>query len=139
MKNDNNRCALAATCAVAAELSRRGYDVAFTLGNVPRLDLIASVPDGQPFKIQVKGIRNQNGLWVQSTFFKAKPQDDLFLIIVLMAKPNIENSALFRFFILSHRQAIAEGKAMPVPFEQGLNWGPLKKYENRWDTLPPLP
>jgi hypothetical protein len=107
----NYHTSLAAALAVGAEMSRRGYDVAFTLGNTPRIDLLASVPDGRPFKIQVKGISKPWGFFLQTSFLRAKIQRDLYLVVVVVARHALqEKSTGFRFFILSHADAKREGK-----------------------------
>jgi hypothetical protein len=135
----NYHTSLAATLAVGAELSRRGYDVAFTLGNTPRIDLLASVPDGRPFKVQVKGISKPWGFFLQESFFRAKLQRNLYLVVVVVARHPLQaKSTAFRFFVLSHGDAKREGENMRVPYESGLNWGSIKNYENKWGKLPPL-
>ena len=145
MARKTHHTSLAATFAVGAELSRRGYDVAFTIGNTVRIDLICGVPDGEEFKVQVKGISNPAGFYVQKSFFEAPPQDTLFLIVVLVPKPG-DNSAM-RFFILSHKEAIIESDKMPKStrdgrpigqHDDGLYWGSITPYENNWNKLPSL-
>jgi hypothetical protein len=46
----------AAQFAVASELYKRGYRVAFTLGNQPAVDLMVRSPTEKLFKIDVKGL-----------------------------------------------------------------------------------
>jgi len=102
---------------------------------------LCAVPDGQPFKIQVKGISNPNGFWVQKAFFEAHLQQELFLIIVLV--PPAADTSL-RFFVLSHSDAQQESSKMPTRKRDGrlyqngsgLNWGSIKPYEDKWDKLP---
>ena len=54
----------AAQFYAAAELTRRGYQVAFTLGNAPRTDLLVSTPnDDLQFKIDVKGQSTRTFGW----------------------------------------------------------------------------
>src|ERR1017187_2152997 len=113
MARNKYHTSTAAIFAVAAELSRKGYNVGFTVGNRPRFDLFCGVPDGESFKIQVKGISNANGLYVQESFFTARPQDNLFIIIVLVPKPEEPEDCPFRFFILSHEDARREAENMP--------------------------
>jgi hypothetical protein len=149
MKRAVQHTSSAAVLATGAELSRRGYDVTFTLGNTRRVDMLCSVPDGQPFKIQVKGISNETGLWIDDKFFQGGIQRDLFLVVVLV--PPLSGDARFRFFILKHADAKDESSKMPqkkrdgTPFGPsrqkgpGLNWGLLKPYENAWDKFPTIP
>jgi hypothetical protein len=136
----NHHTSTAAAFAVGAELSRRGYDVAFTRGNSPRIDLLATVPDGPSFKVQVKGISKAWGFFVQESFFRAPLQTDLFLVIVLVARePREEGCLPFRFFVLSHSDAKHEGGKMVIPFERGLNWGSVAAYEDSWGKFPKVP
>ncbi len=125
----------AALFAVGSELSRRGYVVAFSIGNVARIDLLCTAPDGRTFKVQVKGISNKAGFYVQESFFTAKPQSDLFLVVVYVPKKDDESPC--QFFILSHEDAIRENKKMKGP-DYGLNWGSVTSYENKWGILPAI-
>ena len=145
MIRNNHHTSVAATLAVGAELSRRGYDVAFTVGNTPRIDLLCSVPDGKPFKVQVKGISNRAGFYIQQSFFTASLQNDLFLIVVWVPKP--EDNSVSRFFVLSHKDAIKESSKMPrsrrdgrriEKHDAGLNWGSITPYQDKWERLPSL-
>jgi hypothetical protein len=126
--------------ATGAELSRRGYDVAFTLGNTPRLDLLCSAPNGVAFKVQVKGISHPSGFYMQPPFLTSRADNELFLVVVFVPL----NEKAFRFFILSHKEAIAESRKMPKkrqdgrPYTKGsgLNFGSVTPYESAWETFP---
>jgi hypothetical protein len=136
MKRAMQQTASAAVLGVGAELSRRGYDVTFTLGNTRKVDMLCSVPDGFPFKIQVKGISNPNAFYIDKSFFEGDAQDDLFLVVVLVPQ---EDASPIRFFVLSHGEAKNEFAKMPThkrdgrPYinGSGLNWGSVKSYEMR--------
>jgi hypothetical protein len=127
--------------AVAAELSRRGYDITLTLGNTRKVDMLCSVPDGSLFKIQVKGISNPNGFYIDKSFFEGVTQKDLFLVVVLVPK---EAASPFQFFVLSHAEAKKEFSKMrthkrdrrPYPNGNGLNWGSIESYRGAWGTFP---
>ena len=142
MRRATQHTSSAAVLATGAELSRRGYDVTFTLGNTRRVDMLCSVPDGQSFKIQVKGISTANAFYIDKSFFEGGAQPDLFLVVVLV--PPLGDVSPFRFFVLSHADAKNEFSKMPTrkrdgrPYESGsgLNWGSLKPYENAWDKFP---
>jgi hypothetical protein len=143
MKRATQHTSSAAVLAVGAQLSRLGYDIAFTLGNTRKVDLLCSVPDGSPFKTQVKGISNPNGFYIDKSFFKGVVQEDLFLVVVLVPKTD---SSPFRFFVLSHAEAKKEFERRPThkqdgrPYEKGsgLKWGSVKPYENSWGKFPAL-
>jgi hypothetical protein len=145
MKRATQHTSSAALLATGAELSRRGYDVTFTLGNTRRVDMLCSVPDGRPFKIQVKGISTANAFYIDKSFFEGDTQQDLFLVVVLV--PPLDKDPPFRFFILNHADAKNEFSKMPqkkrdgtpIVKDWGLNWGPVARYEDAWDKFPPIP
>jgi len=145
MKRAIQHTSSAAIFAIGAELSRRGYDVTFTLGNTARIDMLCAVPDSEElFKIQVKGISTANAFYIDKSFFEGQIQANLFLVVVLVP-PSGEESP-FRFFVLSHDDAVKEFAKMPKtkrdgrPYENGfgLNWGSVKNYENAWEKFPIL-
>lgn len=143
MKRTNQHTAWAATFSSAAELSRRGYDVTFTMGNTPRIDLLCSVPDadGKSFKVQVKGISGKYGFWVQKLFFEVPTQNDLYLVVVLVPR---DDELPLEFFILAHKEAQKAFESTPKikkdgrRYESGfgLNWGSITPYENKWASFP---
>jgi hypothetical protein len=143
MRRSTHHTSWAAAFAVAAELSRRCYDVAFTVGNTPRYDLFCTGPSNTAFKIQVKGISNAAAFWVQYQFFSTQTEEDLFLVVVLV--PRRIKDGGFRYFILSHHEAKEAFAKLPThkkdgrkydPNESGLTWGSITPYENAWPTLP---
>jgi hypothetical protein len=83
-ERDKQQTSSAAVLAIGAELSRRGYDVTFTLGNTRRVDMLCSVPNGPLFKIQVKGISGEWGFYIDKSFFEGETQQNLFLVVVLV-------------------------------------------------------
>jgi hypothetical protein len=103
--------------------------------------MLCSVPDGSPFKIQVKGISNSAGFYIDKSFFEGAAQKDLFLVVVLVPK---DLGRPLRFFVLSHAQAKEEFDKMPTHKKNGtpitsgfgLNWGSVTPYEDKWHTFP---
>jgi hypothetical protein len=63
-----HRTQWAAQFAVASELCKREYEVAFTMGNHPSVDLMVTSPEQISFGIDVKGLYNRN-FWA----VRAKP------------------------------------------------------------------
>lgn len=138
-----HRTQWAAQFAVASELCKRGYEVAFTMGNHPNVDLMATSPKQVPFGIDVKGLYRPN-FWAVT----AKPiKAGLYYVFAFVpdAAPN-------RFFILDQAQvnaeiaaeierararALAKGrtgdKAHVFP---GIGWKFAEKHENAWGVLP---
>ena len=144
MARATQHTASAAVLGTGAELSRRGYDVTFTLGNTRRVDMLCSVPDGRPFKVQVKGTSNQNAFYIDKAFFDGEVQTDLFLVVVLVPKEGDDSSP--RFFVLSRADAKKEFDKLPKvrrdgrPFKTGggLNWGSITPYERAWSKFPAI-
>lgn len=130
--------------ATGAELSRRGYDVTFTLGNTRKVDMLCAVPDGRTFKVQVKGLSNRNGFYIDKSFFDGTTQRDLYLAVVYV--PPVGADGPMEFHILSHAQAQREFAKMPThkkdgrpyPNGSGLNWGSVLPYKDAWGAFPSL-
>ena len=142
-RRSTHRTQWAAQFAVASELCKKGYEVAFTVGNHPNVDLMATSPSGVSFGIDVKGLYRRN-FWA----VKAKPfKSGLFYILAF-----VPDDAPNRFFILDQTQVNAEiaaeieraifrarskgrtdTKAEVFP---GLGWKFAEQYEDAWKTLP---
>lgn len=142
MGRSRHHTAWAGALAVAAELSRRGYDAALTLGNTPALDLLSTSPRGTPFKIQVKSLTKPNAVLIRTSMLEQEPQSDLFFAIVIV--PSSDNAPL-EFRIMTHKEVVAPCRnARRVrrdgrphrPGMDGLNWGMVKPYLGGWGKLP---
>lgn len=94
-----HRTQWAAQFAVASELCKKGYQVAFTMGNHPTVDLMVCSPGGESFSIDVKGVYKPNFWVVKKKEFK----DKLFYIFAYV--PDNENN---RYFILNQSQVNAK-------------------------------
>ena len=128
----------AAQFYAAAELTRRGYLVAFTLGNAPATDLLAISTGGVKFMVDVKGLSSKN-FWLVR---EREPQDDLYYVLVYLPS----DLKLPEFFILKSgelmdaikklkKQTHAAGKKW-VDSGAGIDWGTALSYGNRWNILP---
>ena len=143
LRRSVHRTQWAAQFAVASELCKLGYEVAFTMGNHPSVDIMVTSPGGVSFGIDVKGLYKRN-------FFVLKPKErraDLFYVLAF-----VPNDAPNRFFILSQEQAnqaVAEGQehsrqlaiAKGKPVEQAdqfpcVSWRRAEVFKNCWPTLP---
>ena len=94
-----HRTQWAAQFAVASELCKRGYEVAFTMGNHPSVDIMVKSPGGVSFGIDVKGLYKKN-FWV----VKPKPlRDSLYYVFAFVPDdgPN-------EFFVLNQAEVNAE-------------------------------
>ncbi len=120
----------------AAELTRRGCVVSFTMGNhTPVADLMVGIPDKRkPFWVDVKGQVGRNGWIVRSK----QPRADLYYVLVFIGRSRADD----RFFILSqqeterlsqqHKEAHPNA---PKGLGGGFTWKAAEKYEDRWETL----
>ncbi len=128
----------AAQFFAAAELTRRGYLVSFTLGNAPEVDLQVMSPGGRHFLIDVKGLASKN-FWL----IRERPaREGLFYVLVYLP-PAPEPP---QFFILSSETAMAEAATLRLKTlaagktwaesGAGLNWGTARLFSDRWNLLP---
>ena len=126
----------AAQFAVASQLCKRGYEVAFTLGhNTPLADLMVISPiEKQHFLIDVKGLSSKNPWLVK----RKEPRDALFyaLAFVPLNGPG-------RFFILAQTDAnrlVEEHFARPSKRQKkgwdGFKFDAPKDFEDNWALLP---
>ena len=132
----NHSTQWAAQFAVASELCKRGYEVAFTSGNAtPLVDLIVVSPIGKvPFLVDVKGLYRRNP-WI----VKRNPaRQNLFYILAFVPRdePN-------RFFILTQADAnkliqdelTRLGRADNYRVT-GFVWKLAENFEDKWKKLP---
>ena len=122
--------------AVASELCKRGYEVAFTSGHTtPVADMMAVSPiKKEMFLVDVKGLYRKNPWLIK----RKTARGNLFYILAFV--PIGDNN---RYFILSQRSAtdliVAElqrlSRADDYPIRDSLsNWASFMK--NAWNALP---
>jgi hypothetical protein len=139
IKRKNHYTEWAALFATGAELARRGYDVALTLGNTPKVDLLCSVPNGELFKVQVKGMSDRSGNFIQPHFFDDKEDPGLLFITVNVPSGDKEP---FEFFIMTHGdiksvlEGLNEKKKKTVREGWGFTYKEIKNYKDKWEKLP---
>jgi hypothetical protein len=126
----------AAQFAVASELCKRGYEVAFTLGhNTPLADLMVISPiQKKHFLIDVKGLRKRNP-WIVK---RKDAYADLYYVLVFLAV-----EALNEFFILPQKVAndlVAKHLERPTkatkPRWDGFSFSAPQAYRGKWEILP---
>jgi len=115
----------AAQFAVASELCKREYQVALTMGNHPKADLMAISPKGVPFTVDVKGLAAKNPWFVRR---KAKT-DNLFYVLACVP-PGKAN----QFFIMS--QATANELIRGDTSSSDILWNTGLPHLDKWDILP---
>ena len=126
----------AAQFAVASELCKRGYEVAFTSGHTtPVADLMVVSPEKKEmFLVDVKGLYRKNP-WI----IKRKAQRANLFYILAFVPSNEPN----QFFVLTQQQVARlirdELKRLKRPDDYrvtGFVWKLAVKYKDAWDSLP---
>ncbi len=124
----------AAQFETAAELTKRGFTVSFTMGqSTPVADLLAMSPSGAMCSIDVKGQSNKS-YWI----IKPKPKTaGLHYVLCL-----VQVSQRSRFFVLTQDEvtALSDAQASRAtkhdPRFSGFNWGTAIAFEERWEKIP---
>lgn len=119
---------LAGEFFVAAELSRRGFNVALTMGNAKRVDLIIE-DQGRTIPIQVKAIaKRQNVGWPMPTDISKIIGGVIYVLVVLGAvdvRP--------QYFILSGSDVRRLTKVYKT--RAILDISRVKPFENNWSLI----
>lgn len=87
---------------VAAELTRRGYRVSFTLGTAPSTDLVAISPKGEQFKVEVKTKRKEGS----SGLVRTVPKDSNLYYVLVVSRPK-DDFPPPKFWVLTSREVKA--------------------------------
>ena len=138
-----HRTQWAAQFAVASELCKRGYEVAFTMGNHPSVDLLVNSPNQIAFSVDVKGLYKKN-FWAVRNKEKKR---NLFYILAF-----VPDEGQNRFFILTQdrvneeievdltlarTRAAKKGRSTEkLGNFPGIAWGRAEATENAWGILP---
>ncbi len=136
----------AAQFFVAAELTRKGYIISFTLGNAPETDLhVSNIDSSIQFRVDVKGHSKKNFWEIK---FK-EPKEDLYYILVdvfldsmnqpiyyiLTSKEIMQEWKDYRKHIVKQRRQTGK-EPPPDDWRWGIRHTQAEKYKNRWDKLP---
>ncbi|MCX6032220.1 MAG: hypothetical protein NT169_23365 [Chloroflexi bacterium] len=127
----------AAQFFAAAELTRRGYLVALTLGNAQRADLLVESQTGEKFSVDVKGLKTHN--WWLVTERDDHPD---YYILVYVPKPGnppeyflLSGAEMATEMNLVRQSALAKGQVW-TGRGSGIHWSTGAKYQDRWGVLP---
>ena len=120
---------------VAAELAKRGYLVALTMGNAKAVDLFVE-RDGRTICVQVKAIARRRYAGWPLPFDKAKikPKSNLFgsdIIWVCVVLNDIDEPPAY--FVLAPKDVLKLGEWYST--RAILNVSRVKEYEGRWDLI----
>lgn len=118
---------------VAAELAKRNFQVALTLGNAKGIDLFATNQlTEKTFEIEVKTLRKKPNCFTLN--FKRVKSEKIFIFVYLN---EIQTSP--QYYILTGEELKSDPKHYyGSSFEssrQTVNHGPLQIHEGRWDKL----
>jgi hypothetical protein len=126
--SDRNCTHLAGEYFVAAELYRRGYSIAITIGNAKAIDLYAE-KDTRAVNIQVKAIKNRkSGGW---PMMKGKVIDNVIYVFVCLNDPPYPPA----YFVCTSREARSKVKQYPTRGIIGLTKLRSERYMDRWDKI----
>lgn len=128
----------AAQFYVAAELTRRGYLVSMTLGNAPKVDLLAVSLERVQFMVDVKGQATKN-FWLIK---RQEARNDLFYVLVYLppdySKPDffiLESLEIVRLWDEHRGKLLSKGKPFSENF-LGINWSTPFPFKDKWEKLP---
>jgi hypothetical protein len=125
---DRNSTHLAGEYFVAAELYRRGYSVAMTLGNAKAIDLFAET-DGRTVNVQVKAIRNKKSIgW---PIMHEAIKDNVVYVLICLNDPGTPPEC----FICTSEEARERTKQYSTRGIIDLNRVRDDKYRERWDKV----
>ncbi len=120
---------------VAAELTRRGYIVAFTLGNCPVFDMMVRIPGtNESFSVDVKGSANKLG-W----FMHRKEQcPGLYYVLVYASGDRKLNEDMFYLLTQEEVNVLLDDDEKKYPNNKvpGLGFKQVERFKDHWDTLP---
>jgi hypothetical protein len=125
---DRNSTHLAGEYFVAAELYRRGYSVAMTLGNAKAIDLFAEY-DAHTVNVQVKAIRNKKSIgW---PIMRDAIKDNIIYVLICLNDPGTPSE----YFICTSEEARERTKQYSTRGIIDLSRVNDHQYRERWDKI----
>lgn len=128
---DKNKTNLAGEFFVAAELSKRGFIVALTLGNAKEVDILIRTSNDKNIAVQVKALKKLD------CFDLAVDKVKNEIIYVFVSLNNI--GQIPDFYILKGSDLLESqehfyGASLKTQ-RQTVNQGPLHEHKDRWDKF----
>lgn len=125
---DRNSSHLAGEYFVAAELYRRGYSVAMTLGNAKAIDLFAE-RDARTVNVQVKAIRNKKSVgW---PIMRDAIKDNIIYVFICINDPGQPPE----YYICTSEEARERTKQYSTRGIVDLSRVRDDQYRERWDKI----
>lgn len=129
----NQKTGIAGEFFVAAELAKRNFQVAISLGNAKGVDLFVTTPDGKKtFEVEVKTLRKQPNCFTLNSN-KVKPQS-AYIFVYLNSDWQSPDYFILLGSDLLLNLAHFYGSSLGTERET-VNHGPLKPYLNNWKIL----
>jgi len=118
---------------VAAELAKRNFQVALTLGNAKGIDLFATNQrTGKTFEIEVKTLRKTPNCFTLN--FKRVKKEKFFIFVYLNDVQTSPQYYIVKGEELSLNPKHYYGSSLQAS-RQTVNHGPLQIHKGRWDKL----
>ena len=132
-KIENQLTGISGEFFVAAELAKRNFQVALTLGNAKGIDMFATnqVTD-KTFEIEVKTLRKKPNCFTLSTS-KIK-KDKIFIFVYLNQKDITPEYFIVKGEVIENNYKHFYGSSIGSKRET-INHGPLQEYKNCWQNL----
>lgn len=130
MKLSKSHTGIASEFFVAAELSRRGYNVTLTFGNTKSIDLLVE-KESNVIPVQVKGIQR-----IKSICWNLKRTSLREDIIYVFVNLNADTLALPEFFILNYEEIKAHLKTVASGRDY-IDYNYLKRldFKDDWEKI----
>jgi hypothetical protein len=132
-KIENQLTGISGEFFVAAELAKRNFQVALTMGNAKGIDLFATNQVSERnFEVEVKTLRKKPNCFTLSV--ERLKEEKIFIFVYLNEKEKAPE-----FYILKGSELLADKKhyygASLSSVRQTVNHGPLQIHKDRWDKL----
>lgn len=132
-KVENQLTGISGEFFVAAELAKRNFQVALTLGNAKGIDLFATNQLTEKiFEVEVKTLRKKPNCFTLNV--ERLKKDKIFIFVYLNEKETSPD-----FYILKGEELLADKKhfygSSLNTIRQTVNHGPLQIHKGRWDKL----
>lgn len=120
---------------VAAELLKRNYQVAMTIGNAKTIDLFATDEiTGKSYLIQVKTLRKKPNCFSLNTS-KVKSNVIYFFVYLNSQEDNVEYYILKGKELLQRKKHYYGASLGRKDGRETVNHGPIKEHKNCWSAL----
>jgi hypothetical protein len=135
LKIDKQITGLAGEYFVAAELLKRNYQVAMTLGNAKAIDLIATCQEsGKTFEVQVKTLRKKPNCFTLHTS-KIGPEHIYIFVYLNKEEEQTDYHIVKGSQLLSNKKHYYGASLGRADLRETVNHGPLKEHLNTWHHI----